>query len=288
MGLARVFPYRGAVETDDGTGTPAHERDSVDEILGAWALQRTELDFSPVGIVTRLERVRAYLDAALAEVFDGFGLTPADFVVVVALRRAGAPYRLPQTRLMTTLGLTSGTVSVRLARLETRGIVRREEVPDDRRVQAVRLTDEGLRLFDRIAPIHLTGEDRLLSALGPDERERLTCLLRTLLASYEQQGDQAPWLWGMRLEPVHVARRRRAEVGLPDVPGLLVSATCPGAPAQRCGVTRGDLITHAGGGPVRTVEGLARAAGETGTVALTLLRGESTAQVVLRLGDDGP
>lgn len=264
------------METDDGAS--AYERDSVDDILGQWAVERPDLDFSPVGVITRLMRVRTHVDAALAEVFEGFGLTPADFVVVVTLRRAGAPYRLPQSRLMAALGLTSGTVSVRLARLEGLGIVRREDDPGDRRVQTVRLTDEGSRLFDRIAPAHLTGEDRLLSALGPADRREFTRLLRTLLASYERHGDRAPWLWGMRLEPAHVARRRRAEVGLSDVPGLLVAETRPGEVADRCGLARGDLITHAGGDPVRTPGLLARAADP---VALSVLRGDTAVEITL-------
>jgi hypothetical protein len=61
----------------------------------------------------RLARVRAHLDAELAAVFDRYELSPADFQVIVTLRRAGAPFQMPQARLLTALGLTSGTISVR-------------------------------------------------------------------------------------------------------------------------------------------------------------------------------
>src|SRR6266851_1960831 len=49
-------------------------RDSVDALLQSWAERRPDLDFRPVGVITRLARVRAHLDAELEEVFAGSGL----------------------------------------------------------------------------------------------------------------------------------------------------------------------------------------------------------------------
>src|SRR6185312_12829398 len=108
--------------------------------------------------VTRLERARTYIAAGLSEVFSRYGLSAADFQVVVNLRRAGSPYRLPQARLMKALTLTSGTVSVRIERLVKLGIVTREPDPADARGQLVQLTSRGLQLFDDIAPVHLADE----------------------------------------------------------------------------------------------------------------------------------
>jgi DNA-binding MarR family transcriptional regulator len=138
--------------------------DSVDDILDDWARERPDLDFTPVGVITRLGRVRSHVARQLAAVFADHGLTPADFRVLVNLRRSGAPYRMPQARLMEALGLTSGTVSVRLDRLTKAGTVAREPDPEDRRGSLIRLTEDGLRLFDALAPEHLANEDRLLSA----------------------------------------------------------------------------------------------------------------------------
>jgi DNA-binding MarR family transcriptional regulator len=257
--------------------------DSVDGILDQWAVQRVDLDFSPVGIITRLARVRGHLDGALAEVFDGFDLSPADFVTIITLRRAGPPFTLPQARLMNAMNLTSGTVSVRLARLENLGVIRREDDTGDRRVQLVRLTPAGLDLFDRIAPVHLANEDRLLSALDAGEREQLAGLLRKLLLSYENTGPQAVELWGMRLEPGHIARQRRAAVGLSDPPGLLVSDISPHGPADEARLQRGDLITHAGGREIRTPDDLLDAATARAALTLDLLRAEHPHRITLTL-----
>ncbi|MEV6210435.1 MarR family transcriptional regulator [Kitasatospora sp. NPDC051914] len=254
-------------------------RDSVDVVLEQWRQERPDLQVAPVGVITRLARVRTHLDTALAQVFAGFDLTPADFQVLVNLRRTGTPYRLGQARLMDALGLTSGTVSVRLARLEQRGIVIREPDPDDRRSHTVRLTGKGLELFDRIAPLHLASEDLLLSALTPDEQARLAALLRKLLASFEHTGPRAPHVWGMTLEPARVARRRRTAVGLSDRSGLLVAAVAPDGPAARAGIRPGDLLTHRDTVEVRTWEDLAPT--RTGPVNLRLLRAEQPLDIVL-------
>ncbi|GAA5023475.1 MarR family transcriptional regulator [Kitasatospora paranensis] len=263
---------------NDPTPEPA-ARDSVDAILDQWRKERPDLQVAPVGVITRLARVRAHLDGALTEVFDGFDLTPADFQVLVVLRRAGAPYRLGQARLMAALGLTSGTVSVRMSRLEARGVVLREADPDDKRTFTVRLTALGEELFDRIAPVHLQGEDRLLSALHPDEQLHLADLLRKLLGSYEQTGPQAVRIWGMRVEPAHLARARRAAVGLSDRAGLLVADVTPAGPAALAGIAAGDLVVATVHGAVRSPQDLPLQSGEP--VELTLLRGEERIRALI-------
>jgi DNA-binding MarR family transcriptional regulator len=260
--------------------------DSVDQLLAEWEHQRPDLDFSPVGIAGRLTRVRAHLDAGQLQVFRRYDLSPADFRVIVALRRAGSPYELAQARLMSQLALTSGTVSLRVDRLTKRGIVTRNADPDDKRGQRVRLTADGLRLFDEIAPLHLANVDRLLSGLTPGERATLAQLLRQLLISFESGTAEAGLPLGMRLEPAHLARSRRTAVGLSDTPGLLVIDTIPGTPAATAGLTRGDLIVAVDGLESRSEVVLAQAitrAGSGGRLRLSVLRGNDPHRITVRI-----
>jgi DNA-binding MarR family transcriptional regulator len=260
--------------------------DSVDRILGDWARERPDLDFSSVAVVTRLARVRSHLDAGLARVFAAHGLTSADFQVVVTLRRAGEPYQLTQARLMTELALTSGTVSVRVDRLQTAGVVARTPDPDDGRGALVRLTDHGLDLFDRVAPEHLANEDRLLSALAPAERDLLAGLLRRLLVSFESATSAVAGPLGLTLEPAHVARRRRSAVGLSDTPGLLVSDLVAGSAAAAAGLARGDLLVASAGEPLTSEDALAAllaAPGRATTLPLSVLRGNNRLELTITL-----
>jgi DNA-binding MarR family transcriptional regulator len=262
----------------DGHDAPEQEpvQDSIGMLLADWARERPDLDFSPVGVINRLSRVRTHIDSALLQVFNDFDLSAADFRVIVTLRRMGAPYELPQARLMTQLALTSGTISVRVDRLAKRGIVTRESDPGDKRGHRVRLTADGLRLFDQIAPLHLANEERLLSSLTEDEQATLARLLRKLLISFESGTVQVGLPLGMRLEPAHLARYRRTAVGLSDTPGLLVAETVEGAPAAVAGLARGDLIVAVDGLESRSEDVLAEAisqAGPGGQLRLSVLRG---------------
>ncbi len=261
--------------------------DSVDRLLQDWARERPDLDFQPVAVVTRLARLRRHLDAGLQHVFDRYDLTAADFTVIVSLRRAGAPYRLAQAELIAQLGLTSGTMSVRVDRLVSRGVVVRNDHPDDRRIQLIQLTAEGLRLFDEIAPAHLANEDRLLSALTATERDQLARLLRVLLESFEDTTGTAIGPLGAEIYPAHIARARRAAVGLSDPPGLLVAGPPrPGSPAAAAGLRQGDLITAVDDREVHSRTALARqlaSAAPGSPVRVSVLRGEQPHELTLSL-----
>jgi DNA-binding MarR family transcriptional regulator len=234
------MPRRSAAIHRAGAADGAQVQDSVDRIVAEWGTERPDLAVGPVEVLTRLSRVSTRIDDELAAVFTRYDLSAADFTVIAALRRAGAPFTLPQSVLMARLGLTSGTVSVRLGRLEGKGIVTRAPSSDDARGVLVTLTDKGAHLFDRVAPVHLANEDVLLSALNADERDQLAALLRKLLVALEHDRSTSPL--GFTVAPAHVARRARATVGLSDRAGLLVLDVGAAGPAVQAGLLPGDLL----------------------------------------------
>jgi DNA-binding MarR family transcriptional regulator len=254
--------------------------DHTDWVLAGWKQQRPDLDMSPIAVMNRLSRLQSYLQSEIAAVFERFGLTTPSFAVIAALRRAGPPYQRSQRALMDALLLTSGTVSVRIDRLEREGIVQRTPDPSDQHSALVRLTEKGLRLFDQVAPLHLANEDRLLSALSQQQREQLASLLRTLLLSFEPLDPEDPqhpshWL-GASLASAHVARQMRRAAGLPEVAGLLIQAIAVPGPSVQAGLREGDLIIGANGRAIRSIEELyeqLRTAGQE-PVLLDILRGE--------------
>ena len=159
----------------------------MDLILEQWARERPDIDASPMGVVRRIHRVGALLDAGLRSLFAGYGLGNGDFDVLAALRRAGRPYELSPTELSTSMMVTSGAATKRIDRLERAGLVSRSVDEDDARGRRVRLTMAGRRLVDRLVVQHVANEDDLLRALDRAERDQLAGLLSRLLVDLEDR-----------------------------------------------------------------------------------------------------
>jgi DNA-binding MarR family transcriptional regulator len=255
-------------------------RDSVDALVEDWRGKRPDLDFEPLQVISRLGRVRSYVDAELARVFDAHGLGAATFGVLVTLARLEESGDVSQRRLMDELGLTSGTISVRMDRLVAEGLVHREPDPDDRRNVRITLTPKGRDLFERVAPAHLANERRLLAPLTSEEEHELARLLRKLLLEFEGTCTHDTAL-GLTLAPARETIRAREAVGLPPVIGLLVRDVAEGSPAAEAGLRPGDVLTG-----VRAVAELYDVA--PGPVPLDVLRGTTRRQVTLALPELRP
>jgi DNA-binding MarR family transcriptional regulator len=251
--------------------------DSVDGLLASWKEQRPDLDMTPVAVVSRLARVRDFIDEQLAAVFGNYGLTAPSFAVLVTLARLGGESaEVSQRRLADELGLTPGTVSVRIDRLLDDQLVSRVPDPDARRNVLVSLTPKGRELFERVVPAHLANEARLLSALSGPEQTLLADLLRKILVEFEGSVPREPagGRLGLLLVPAHVTIEMRESVGLPRVPGLLVRAVEPGSAAEAAGITPADVLIEAGGRELRSSSSLYAAIEDAGSrVQIRLLRG---------------
>jgi serine protease Do len=87
---------------------------------------------------------------------------------------------------------------------------------------------------------------------------------------------------GVAVAPPHAARRLRAAVGLPERSGILVRSVQDGSPADRAGLSRGDLIVGAGGQALERLDGLYEAldgARAGGQLDLTIVRGTEEREV---------
>jgi DNA-binding MarR family transcriptional regulator len=236
--------------------------------------------------VEGLLRTGTYVEPELDEALAEFGLTRPSFQVLVALLRADGN-RLSQSDLSRVVRRTSGTMSMRLARLEQAGLVTREGDPDDRRGVIVTLTEEGTRRVESALPAYAAACERLGGALEDQDATDLAAKIGEWLGFFESPagGETTPQL-GILVAPAFVAQRMRRAVGLPERVGVLVRRVSPESPAEAAGLERGDLITAAGGTEVRTIGDLQRAvagAGEDRTLRLDVVRGveERTVDVIL-------
>ncbi|PFG37493.1 MarR family transcriptional regulator [Flavimobilis soli] len=165
--------------------TRATRSDEVDRIVAAWNRERPDLDVGPLEVLSRVARLTRHLDRARRGVFAAHRLEHWEFDVLVALRRAGAPYQLSPGALIQQTLVTSGTMTNRIDRLEARGLVERHRSAEDRRGVIVRLTADGLALVDSAFAALLAEENELLSDLDPAGRAQLATLLRVVLAHFD-------------------------------------------------------------------------------------------------------
>jgi DNA-binding MarR family transcriptional regulator len=101
------------------------------------------------------------------------GLSLADFDVLVALSdRADEPVRSGE--LAGLLQWEKSRLSHHLARMERRGLVAREDCPDDARGAFVVLTDAGRRAQEAAAPAHVAAVRELVfDGLAPEQVDAL-------------------------------------------------------------------------------------------------------------------
>ena len=274
---------------NDAQDHPGLPSDSVDLLVRSWEALQPEMDFSPLMVLQRLTRLSHHINTDLEDFFAAYGLSSASFYVLSTLARLGDEGRVSQTRLMDELGLSSGTISVRIGRLVEQGLVDSQVDPDSKRNTVITLTDQGRQLCERIASVHLANERRLLSALSDDEEQALVFLLRKLLVEFE--GSELPSgtssLLGLTLAPAHVTISMRESVGLPSVPGLLVRGVEQDGPAARAGIRTGDVLTRSRGRDLRSISDLYGAidgAQRMRRLAMTVLRGTELHEAIIQLG----
>src|SRR5947209_2596632 len=128
--------------------------DSIAGVIAGWRAIRPDLNVEPIAVTARLARLQAVVAPQLGAVFERFGLRSADFAILAALVRL-AGENVSQRRLAGELGLSAGTISLRVDRLVNTGLAERRSDPEDGRGALISITERGQDLFDACAPEHL-------------------------------------------------------------------------------------------------------------------------------------
>lgn len=149
-----------------------HDRETA-ELLRLWLRL-----LGTVGAIERelAKRLRQRFDCSLAR-----------FDLLAQLDRN--PDGLTMSGLGQHLMVSNGNVTGLVRRLEREGLVTREAVAGDRRLQRVRATAEGQMLFARMAREHGAWVRELLGHLAPAERNALTHLLHRLRLPETSRGE---------------------------------------------------------------------------------------------------
>jgi len=118
--------------------------------------------------------VQSYAEESISEL----EMCGSDFAVLEALLHKGP---LPVNEIGKKVLLTSGSITVAVDRLETKGFVERRAHGTDRRARIVHLTKTGRKMITSIYADHAADMERLAaSSLTKVERETLISLLKKI------------------------------------------------------------------------------------------------------------
>ena len=153
------------------------------------ALADRQLPQRPGFLDRRLHQIHL---ALFAEECAAFEVTPVQYSIMTVV---GEQPGLEQARLAYEVGIDRTTLANVVARLEGRGILKRDASPTDRRVRLVKLTAKGKKLLDKMREPVRRAHERTIDTLPTKERKLFVELLRRLVDAGNDYG-RAP----LRLE----------------------------------------------------------------------------------------
>ena len=125
--------------------------------------------------VLNVVRTGGVLTNAGERLFRQFDLTEAQFNVLFSLKYN--PHNVTQSDLGKRLVVTRASITSVLDRLEAKGLVARVDVPDDRRIYHVALTEKGSALVDEVEPLYREKIRETMAGLGEEDCRDLIGLL---------------------------------------------------------------------------------------------------------------
>jgi MarR family 2-MHQ and catechol resistance regulon transcriptional repressor len=125
----------------------------------------------------KLERAASAAFAYARIGLEEEGLTLSQFAVLEALHHVGPQCLGDLARRILT---SSGNLTLVIANLQKRGLVKRKQQGKDKRFVLATITPAGAKLIERIFPDHARRIMEIMGRLSPEEQEQLGDLCRKL------------------------------------------------------------------------------------------------------------
>ncbi len=138
-----------------------------------------EIRMAPGHLLRRAQQIHA---AVFAETVTEADLTTPQFGVLAVLR---VTPKIDQVQLSQRLGIDRSTIADVAARLEERGLIKRERDKTDGRRNVLSLTTKGRSVYERTLPEVLEVGRRLLKPLSTAQSVELLSSLSAIIASYD-------------------------------------------------------------------------------------------------------
>ena len=133
----------------------------------------------PGHLIRRAQQISV---AVFMDETDGEDVTPVQFAMLNTLADQSG---VDQVTLASMVGFDPATSGAVISRLDSKGWVRRQEDPGDRRRKLLSITAEGRRVVQRLQRQVDRVQDRILEPLSATEGRQLVRLLAKLVAGHE-------------------------------------------------------------------------------------------------------
>lgn len=133
----------------------------------------------PVRTMYLLRQAQLAAQTRLEDTLRDPGLTPTQYTVLSLSGAAREP--TSSAELARRAGVSAQSMNEMIAVLEAKGLIRRHEAPENRRILRIRPTPRGTALLERCERLVDQAEADLLAPLAPEQVEALRALLRQML-----------------------------------------------------------------------------------------------------------
>ena len=159
--------------------------DQIDRIVSLWQQARPDLELGSTEVIGRIVRLEYFITRRVLQDLAHYGLNVGEFDVLAALRRYPPTFKLSPNQLQNMVLISSGALTNRINRLESRNLVSRAQAQHDKRGVIVTLTELGFEVVEKAVGHHLAAEAELANALSGSEQQQLKALLKKMLMAIE-------------------------------------------------------------------------------------------------------
>lgn len=135
-------------------------------------------------VVLNIVRTATLIAQKGAVIFRRFDLTEAQFNVLFALKYKKSDWT--QSDLSKRLVVTRASITSVLDKLESKNLVKRQEVSGNRRIYHVSLTRQGEMLINKVEPIYRSSIHKALNVLSEKQCSELIMRLEQIRGQAEQ------------------------------------------------------------------------------------------------------
>lgn len=150
------------------------------------AAEPVEYGFLRSNFPFSIRLLRGFVRRESQRIFDEVGILPGDASVMAILALNPG---ITQTRLCDALLLKKPQTAVILRGMAENGLIIRKESTEDRRINTLRLTKKGERVWEELRQRIDEHNELILSPLSVDERGALNQLFTKLIAGFEMRSS---------------------------------------------------------------------------------------------------